>query len=253
MHDDLKKTVIITGGTKGIGAEIARVFYEANFYIVLGSRQDSRLTKQLGDRARFVKADVRREKDHQNLVNSALKWTGRVDVYINCAGFSAWKPVAQVTEKFWNEMLDTNLKGTFLGCKAAASALRQGGVIINISSLAGKRGSSNNSVYCASKFGVVGLTQALAKELGPLGIRVVGVCPVYVETESVLKALKDKNSPAKGKNVKAYLDQFTAEQTALGVLPTGKNIGETCLFLASSAAGAITGQSLNVDCGVLPQ
>ncbi len=253
MHDDLKKTVIITGGTKGIGAEIARVFYEAKFYVVLGSRQESHLIKQLGDRARFIKADVRREKDHKNLVNCALKWTGRLDVYINCAGFSAWKPVLQVTEDFWNQMIDTNLKGTFLGCKTAASCLSAGGVIINISSLAGKRGSSNNSVYCASKFGVVGLTQALAKELGPLGIRVVGVCPVYVQTQSVLKALKDKNSPAKGKNVKAYLDQFAAEQTALGVLPTGKNIGEACLFLASSAAGAITGQSLNVDCGVLPQ
>ncbi len=253
MHDDMKKTVIITGGTKGIGAEIARVFYGADFHVVLGSRHDSGLTKQLGDRARFIKTDVRREKDHKNLVAQALKWTRQVDVYINCAGFSAWKPIAQVTENFWNQMLDTNLKGTFLGCKVAAACLSSGGVIINISSLAGKRGSANNSVYCASKFGVTGLTQALAKELGPSGIRVVGVCPVYVPTQSVIKALGDKNSPANGKNVKAYLDKFADQQTALGVLPTGRNVGETCLFLASSSASAITGQSLNVDCGVLLQ
>ncbi len=253
MHDDMKKTVIITGGTKGIGAEIARVFYGAEFYVLLSGRNDSGLAKKLGNRARFVKADVRREKDHCKLTAAALKWTRQVDVYVNCAGFSSWKPIAKVTEKFWDEMLDTNLKGTFFGCKAAAACLSRGGVIINISSLAGKRGSSNNSVYCASKFGVTGLTQALAKELGPSGIRVVGVCPVYVQTESLLKVLQDTNSPTKGKNVKVYLDKFAAEQTALGVLPTGKDIGETCLFLASAAASAITGQSLNVDCGVLPQ
>ncbi len=253
MHDDMKKTVIVTGGTKGIGAEIARVFYEAGFSVLVSGRHDSGLAKELGHRARFFKADVRREKDHRALIASALRWTGQVDVYINCAGFSAWKPVLEVTEKFWDQMLDTNLKGTFFGSKAAASCLSAGGVIINISSLAGKRGSSNNSVYCASKFGVIGLTQALAKELGPSGIRVVSVCPVYVQTEGLLKALGDTHSPARGKNVKAYLDKFAEEQTARGVLPTGRNIGETCLFLASSAAGAITGQSLNVDCGVLPQ
>ncbi len=253
MHDDMKKTVIITGGTKGIGAEIARVFFTAGYYVLLASRQDSGLAKKLGHRAHFIKTDVRRQEDHLRLAAFALKWTGQVDVYINCAGFSAWKPLGGVSAKFLEDMLDTNLKGTFWGCKAAAGCLLRGGVIINIASLAGKRGSSNNSVYCASKFGVIGLTQALAKELGPSGIRVVGVCPVYVQTENVLKALQDTNSPAKGKNVKAYLKKFTAEQTALGVLPTGKDIGETCLFLASRAASAITGQSINVDCGVLPQ
>lgn len=247
------KTVIITGGTKGIGAEIARVFHRAGMCVIIGSRTDSGLADELDERVRFVKTDVRRENDHKKLISAALQWTGQVDVYINCAGFSAWKPVGEVTEKFWNDMIDTNLKGVFWGCKAASAILSKGGVIINISSLAGKRGSSNNSVYCASKFGVNGLTQALAKELGPRGIRVVGVCPVYVETPGVVQALQDKNSPTKGKNVKVYLQKFTAEQTALGVLPTGRNIGETCLFLASSSAAAITGQSLNVDCGVMPQ
>jgi NAD(P)-dependent dehydrogenase (short-subunit alcohol dehydrogenase family) len=249
----MRKTVIITGGTKGIGAEIASVFYADGYSVVVGSRHDNGLAKKLGERARFVKMDVRREKDHQLAVAFAVKWTGRLDVYINCAGFSGWKPAKAVTEKFWDEMIDTNLKGAFWGCKTAGAHLSPNGVIINISSLAGKRGSSNNSVYCASKFGVTGLTQALAKEFGPSGIRVVAVCPVYVETDGVMNALKDTNSPAKGKNVKEYLKDFTKTQTALGVLPTGKNIAETCLFLASPSASAITGQSLNVDCGVLPQ
>ena len=83
-----------------------------------------------------------------------------------------------VTDEFWNKMIDTNLKGAFWGCKIAAANLNAGGTIINVSSLAGKRGSVNNSVYCASKFGMNGLTQALAKELGQKGIRVNAVCPV---------------------------------------------------------------------------
>lgn len=249
----MKKTVIITGGTKGIGADIARAFYKEGMNIVIAARHDNGLAQKLGERARFVRMDVRRENDHLRAAAAALQETGRLDIYVNCAGFSGWKPLMEVKEKFWDDMIGTNLKGTFWGCKAAAKYLSPGGVIVNISSLAGKRGSANNSVYCASKFGVTGLTQALAKELGPKGIRVVAVCPVYVETPGVLKALKDQRSPAHGKSVQAYLKKFTAEQAALRKLPTGENIAQACLFLASAAAEAITGQSLNVDCGVLPQ
>ena len=86
----------------------------------------------------FHAADVCNESDHQVLINAAIKWTGRVDVYINCAGFSEWRPVNEVDIDFWNMMIDTNLKGTFWGCKSAAG-LSEGGCIINVSSLAGKR------------------------------------------------------------------------------------------------------------------
>lgn len=247
----MKKTVIITGGGKGIGESISRVFYSAGYYVVIASRQDSGLARELGERAVFVKADVRKEKDHHRLTDAAIRWTGHLDGYINCAGYSQWKPLGEITERFWDDMLNTNLKGTLWGCKAAAKVLKKGGFIINVSSLAAKRGSANNSVYCASKFGVTGLTQSLAKELGPRGLRVAAVCPVYVETDGLLKALADKDSPAKGQDVRAYLKEFTKSQSALGRLPTGQDVGQTCLFLAQ--ASAITGQSLNVDCGVLPQ
>ncbi|MBW1775707.1 MAG: SDR family oxidoreductase, partial [Deltaproteobacteria bacterium] len=109
------------------------------------------------------------------------------------------------------------------------------------------------SVYCASKFGVNGITQALSKELGPRGIRVNAVCPVYVQTEGLLEALKEKDAPAQGDNVECYLQDFTAANAALQRLPTGEEIAQVCLFLASSGASAITGQCINVDCGVLPQ
>lgn len=253
MEKYADRTVIITGGGRGIGEFVTRAFWEAGDYVLVGSRTDTGLVAQLGERARFQKIDVRFESNHQTLVKTALEWNGRLDVFINCAGFSEWRGMEDVTEDFWNRMIDTNLKGVFWGCKAAAGSLQTGGSIINISSLAGKRGSTNNSVYCASKFGVNGITQALAKELGPRSIRVNAVCPVYIRTDGVLEALDNSQSPAGGGDVEEYLSDFTETNTALKRLPTGEEVARLCLFLASDAASAITGQCINVDCGVLPQ
>ncbi len=247
------RTLIITGGNRGIGEAISRSFYNEGYHVLIGALTDTKLPEKLGSRARFQKTDVRREQDNLELVRKAIEWTGRLDVYINCAGFSEWRPIKDVDEEFWNRMIDTNLKGTFWGCKAASRVLQKGGCIINISSLAGKRGSANNSVYCASKFGVNGITQALAKELGARGIRVNAVCPVYIQTEGLMAALKDIRSPAQGEDIGLYLEKFAAENAALKRLPTGEEVARMCLFLASDDASAITGQCINVDCGVLPQ
>lgn len=247
------KTVIVTGGNKGIGAAISRVFCDNGYNVMIGARSSAGAANTARNKMRFLKTDVRNEKDHIDLAKAAKSWTGRIDAYINCAGYSAWSKITDVSENFLDSMLDTNLKGLFWGCKAAAKNLKRGGCIINISSIAGKRGSSNNSVYCASKFGVNGITQALAKELGPRGIRVNAVCPVYVNTEGVVRALGEPSSPAKGRDVKKYLEKFAAENTALKRLPTADEIARVCLFLASEGASAITGQCINVDCGVLPQ
>ena len=151
------------------------------------------------------------------------------------------------------DMIDTNLKGTFWGCKAASERMEKGSSIVNISSLAGKRGSANNSVYCASKFGVNGITQALAKELGPKGIRVNAVCPVYVSTDGLHQALRDKESPSQGEDITCFLDDFASDNSALCRIPTAEEVARLCVFLASPEASAITGQCINVDCGVLPQ
>jgi NAD(P)-dependent dehydrogenase (short-subunit alcohol dehydrogenase family) len=182
-----------------------------------------------------------------------IKWTGNIDVLINNAGYSGWKPLEKIDEDFWDEMIDTNLKSVLFASQAALAAMQKGASIVNISSLAGKRGSANNAVYCASKFGVNGITQSLAKELGSRGIRVNAVCPVYLRTPGLEEALQENDSPTKGNDLTSYLDEFAKTQTALGVLPTEQQVADTCVFLASKEAGAITGQCINVDCGVLPQ
>ncbi len=248
-----ERTVIITGGSSGIGASISEAFCAQGYRVVIAGRSDNGLAQSLGGGARFVAADVRVPQALRDLVQKALDWTGRLDLLVNNAGVSAWRPLASIDESFWQEMIDTNLKGVLFASQAAATAMKPGSSIINISSLAGKRGSANNSVYCAAKFGVNGITQALAKELGSAGIRVNAVCPVYIATPGLEAALNQPASPAAGLDIASYLSNFSATQTALGVLPTAAQIAATCVFLASPSANAITGQCINVDCGVLPQ
>jgi 3-oxoacyl-[acyl-carrier protein] reductase/meso-butanediol dehydrogenase/(S,S)-butanediol dehydrogenase/diacetyl reductase len=245
--------VLITGGGRGIGAEITQAFYRAGDRVAIVSRTDDGLAATLGDRARHFAADVRQSADVDRAVTQIRDWGGRLDVVVNNAGMSAWRPLAEIDDEFWAEMLAVNLSSVLFACRAALPHLSAGGVIVNVSSLAGKRGSAANTAYCAAKFGVDGLTQSLAKELGPRGIRVNAVCPVYVQTTGLLEALEDPRSPAQGRDVQAYLKDFAGSQAALGRLPTGEQIAAACVFLASDAAGAITGQCINVDCGVMPQ
>jgi len=247
------RTVIVTGGSRGIGAAISSAFYEHGDKVLIAARTDTGLAKRLGERARFIQVDLRNSNSAKEVIQAALDWTGRINILTNNVGISAWKPLAEIDEDFVDNMFSTNLKSMFYMCQAVAPHLKSGESIVNISSLAGKRGSANNSVYCATKFGVNGLTQSLAKELGQQGIRVNAVCPVYIQTEGLEVALKEAVSPAAGLNTADYLATFAKTQAALGILPTAEQIASACVFLASPAASAITGQCINVDCGVMPQ
>jgi 3-oxoacyl-[acyl-carrier protein] reductase/meso-butanediol dehydrogenase/(S,S)-butanediol dehydrogenase/diacetyl reductase len=246
----MAQTVIVTGGTQGIGAAIAKRFHQGGAFVVIGARRDNGFAGTLGKRARFVQADVTKAADHGRLVDAAIKATGRLDIYINNAGQSKWMPLEKITEKFWKDMLDVNAKSVLLGAQQAVRALKKGGCILNISSLAGKRGSSNNSVYCASKFAVNGITQSLAKELGPRGIRVNAICPVLVKTPGLMDALGENSAPSGG-NADEFLASFIKANAALGELPTAEQVAEFCWMLTK--AKAVTGQCINVDCGVFPQ
>jgi len=247
------RTTIVTGGTLGIGAAIAKAFHDAGDHIVIAARRDNGMALTLGERAMFVQTDVTQPAQLQTLVKAAMDWTGRLDVMINNAGASGWRPLDKIDETFWSTMLDVNLKSVLFGCQAAAAVMGKGSAIVNVSSMAAKRGSANNAVYCAAKFGVNGITQALAKELGPRGIRVNAVCPVLVTTDGLTEALEKEYSPVNGDSVEQFLESFTRSNAALGRLPTAEEVAQVCLFLASPAASAITGQCPNVDCGVFPQ
>jgi NAD(P)-dependent dehydrogenase (short-subunit alcohol dehydrogenase family) len=246
------KSVVITGGTRGIGRNITEAFVDAGYYVVVGARNELDLKSKFSDQFEYVSVDVRDERSHKLLVEAAIKKTGKLDVYINNAGYSAWRPISEIDEDFFDNLINTNLKGAFWGCKAAAEVMTEGSSIINISSIAGKRGSTNNSLYCASKFGMNGLTQALAKELGPKGIRVNALCPVLIPTEGLIEALKGNYSPAKG-DPEGFIKQFTSGNAALDHLPTGEEVASFCLNIVSDSSSAITGQCINIDCGVFPQ
>lgn len=262
MHDNLtvrrnmneRKVVVITGGNRGIGLGIAKKFLEDGWLVVIGCRDPHAFPKKLktSDLAIF-EIDVRIEETLAALANFALSKFGKIDAWINNAGFSKWSPIEEIDNAFLTEIFETNLFGAFWGCKVAASKLARGGVIINISSIAGKRGSANNSAYASTKFGMNGLTQSLAKELGKRGIRVNGICPVLVETLGLTEALAQTNAPAEGQDVQRFLKTFCEINAALDFLPSVENVGDMAVFLASEKACAVTGQNINVDCGVFPQ
>lgn len=230
---------------------MAIAFSRAGYRVFVGARTESGIAAAAAN-ITFVSMDARHDGDHAVLVAAAVEATGRLDCYINNAGVSAWRPICDIDEPFLDEMLAVNLKSAFWGSKNASPAMTSGGTIINMSSLAAKRGTPNNSAYCAAKFGMTGLTQAMAKELGPRGIRVNAICPVLVRTPGLIEALSDPKSPAKG-DPETFLNAFSSAQSALGRLPTGAEVAAMALYLASDAASAVTGQSINVDCGVLPQ
>jgi NAD(P)-dependent dehydrogenase (short-subunit alcohol dehydrogenase family) len=245
------KHLVITGGSKGLGLDISIKFLEKGWRVTSGSRSTHSSEVDKNNNFSHWKVDVRsRESVNEFLELTALKH-GQIDCFINNSGFSEWKSLDAISEEFLLDMFQTNLMGYFWGSQSAARFLSGGGALINISSLAARRGTPNNSAYVASKFGVTGLTQSLAKELGPVGIRVNAVCPVLIRTDGLIGALGGDYSPAKG-NPEEFLSQFAKDQTALGFLPSGEDVANLCYFLASNEAKAITGQSISVDCGVLP-
>jgi 3-oxoacyl-[acyl-carrier protein] reductase/meso-butanediol dehydrogenase/(S,S)-butanediol dehydrogenase/diacetyl reductase len=256
MHDNLmsslSKTVVITGGTRGIGVEITRAFLVAGYKVFVGARSRP-IHSDFPSAANFIQTDVRHEADILRLVHTAVVESGRIDVLVNNAGYSEWKSIENITESFLLDMMKTNLFSAFWGCKAAASAMSPGSSIINISSMAGKRGSSNNSAYVATKFAMNGLTQSLCKELGPRGIRVNGLCPVLISSPGLIVALQGPDSPSSGDDAELFISKFAQSNSALGRMPIAAEVASACVYLASDAASAITGQNINVDCGVFPQ
>lgn len=251
MTEKRYKVAVITGGSQGLGLEIVNHFLKSGYKVITCSR--SKQINEINNKNLIhLKADVCDQKTHSELAELAFKEYGSLNVYINNAGLSKWIPLEQINHKLLEKLFKTNIYSAFWGCQAASKYMKKNDVIINISSIAGKRGSKNNSAYVATKFAMNGLTQSLAKELGENGIRVNAVCPVLVETDGLISALSEKNSPGYP-NPMNFLENFKNNQSALGRLPKAQEVANLVYFLASNEASAITGQCINVDCGVFPQ
>jgi NADP-dependent 3-hydroxy acid dehydrogenase YdfG len=185
------KVAVVTGASRGIGLAIAQRLGEMGAKLGLCSRDPKKLeaaTQQLRTVASAVLAmpvDVTRADQISSFVQAAQKSLGPIDILVNNAGVGWFGPTQDATEEAWDSVLDTNLKSVFLMSKAVAPSMieRKTGHIINIASLAGKNTFKNGGVYCASKWGLMGLTGCMAEDLRQYGIRVSAVCPGTVDTE----------------------------------------------------------------------
>ena len=185
-------TALVTGGGRGIGKETAILLSKKALNVIICSRTQKEIDsavkeiKSLGN-GQIIgrKCDVGVYSEVNTLVKEALEIYGRVDVLINNAGITYVKKLIDTTEEQWDQTLDINLKGAFLFCKAIVPHMIENdcGVIINVSSGAGKVGFEDISAYCASKFGMIGLTESLAREVANYNIRVMTICPGEVATK----------------------------------------------------------------------
>ena len=241
--------VVITGGSSGIGNAIAKVLAENGFKVITASRRKK--VEVATNHIEHYQLDITKEDKIDEFFQKITSEHGEINSLVNNAGFSEWRSLENIDTKFLNEMFSINVHGYFLATKYALANSNKITNIINISSLAAMRGTKNNSAYVASKFAIRGFTQSLAKELGPLGIRVNAINPVLIETPGLLNALDSAESPAQG-DASAFLNEFARTQTALGRLPRAEDVGNLVKFLLSMDANSITGQSINIDCGVLP-
>jgi NAD(P)-dependent dehydrogenase (short-subunit alcohol dehydrogenase family) len=245
LFDLTDKVVIVTGASSGLGVAFAQAFAEAGADVVLGARRVDRLAdtaalvEAAGRRALSVATDVAVPEDCQNLVALAMEEFGRVDVLVNNAGIGTAVPATHETPEQFRSVIDVNLNGSYWMAQACGRVMQPGSSIINISSVLGLTTAGlPQAAYAASKAGVIGLTRDLAQQwTGRKGIRVNAIAPGFFASE-----MTEQYPPG-------YLEAQGAR------IPVGRKgdpaeLAATALFLASAAAGYITGQTLAVDGGM---
>ncbi len=251
------KVAVVTGSGRGIGRAIAIAMAKEGAKVAVDCLHQENadyvakeIKKHAGD-ALAISGDVSSAKDVKKIFDAVVKKFGRVDILVNNAGIVHMDPLLDLSEKQWDAILDTNLKGCFLCSQAAArimtkqkkvdrrtrSASYVSGKIINISSIAGKIGFPQLAHYCASKGGIIELTREMALELAP-NITVNAIGPGVIETDMTKDMLADKNTR----------ENFL-QSIPLGRVGKPEDIAAAAVFLASSSADYITGQTIYVDGG----
>jgi len=249
------KVAVVTGAKRGIGAEIALTFARAGADVVVGTRvvEDGQLeavakeVEKLGRRALAVQVDISRKADVDNMVEKVVDEFGHIDILVNNAAIAFWRPMLEVTEEDWDNVVDIDLKGYFLCSQAVAKKMVErgkGGDIINVASVAGvrlgeymRKVETRLGVYAVAKAGVLMLNKALAQEWAPYNIRVNAISPTRVLTPMSLAW----DNPEEAKRSSAYIP--------LGRIAQPSDVAGAALFLASDASNYITGDNIMVDGG----
>jgi 3-oxoacyl-[acyl-carrier protein] reductase len=246
MADDVKRTILVTGGSRGIGRGICRAFARADHQIYFNyssaaeaAAETEQLVADAGGSAIGFQVNVASEKEVAEFVGQALEETGRIDVLVNNAGITRDGLIVRMKPSDWDDVLDINLKGTFNCIKAVTKTMmkQRSGRIVNVSSVVGVSGNPGQANYVASKAGIIGLTKGVAKELASRGITANVVAPGYVDTD-MTTALSDKAK------------EMMVSQIPLGRVGTPEDVAAAVVFLASDEAAYITGQVIHVNGGM---
>ncbi|MBA64795.1 MAG: 3-oxoacyl-ACP reductase [Candidatus Marinimicrobia bacterium] len=240
------RVAIVTGASQGIGEAIAKIFAASGAHVICIARNKIKLknlinhiTKE-GGSASYINCDITNNETFSNAIYSVLTEFNRLDILVNNAGITRDALLMRMKEEQWDEVLNTNLKAAFHGTKSVIRSMMKNkyGRIINITSIVGLQGNAGQSNYAASKAGLIGFSQSIAKEVGARGITINCIAPGWIETE-MTKEIPEKTKSELLKNI------------PLGRIGSSEDIGYAALFLASEKSKYITGQTITIDGGRL--
>ena len=248
----MPKTILVTGGGRGIGRAVALAFAEPGHVVAIAARTRAQLedtAAAIGKRGAqpvVLAVDITDERAVADGFDKLRAVSSRLDVLVNNAGIGGGQPIHKTDTDAWRRILDTNVWGTFLVTRQAVPLLGDGGRVINVSSVLGRFGVPGYTAYCASKHAVIGFTRALALELVKRGITVNAICPGWVDTDMAAQGMR-AGANAMGLTFEEY------RARALGEVPIKRiiqpeEVADLVKFLASPQASAITGQTYNI-CG----
>jgi NAD(P)-dependent dehydrogenase (short-subunit alcohol dehydrogenase family) len=253
------QVVVITGGNQGIGLAIARAMAGAGASLALAARTEATLEsaareiRSLGVDCLAVACDVADPESTDAMAAIVLQHFGRVDVVVANAGIAgAIKPMHEISYEEWRDCLTTDLDGVYLTFRRFIPAMveaGQGGSLIALSSITGKRPLADRTPYAAAKMGVIGLVRSLALELGPHQIRVNSICPGAVAGDRLNRIVR-QNAESRGISEAESMRQFS-DPAALKRPTLAEEVAAACVFLASEASSGITGEDMNVSAGLV--